>query len=206
MDWWKCHHGAPLDPKILAIARRAEAPPAVACAMTWALFDHASQQRPRGAVDGFDVEGFAVLYGVDLAVCGRIFEAMTKIARPIHDGRRLMAWNARQNPKSDSTGAVRQQRHRDRIKAAKSAGTSRDVALRNDVTNAITPSNGHREEQELFSALDSGSAVTPPNIESVRAGSTVQRAPGREHTLGVSEGEAQSRGVMRSLRRFWGTP
>ena len=83
MDWWKCHHGAPLDPKLLTVAKRADAPAMLVAALTWALFDHASQQRPRGSVAGFDIEGFAVLYQAELDDCRRAFEAMTQIARPI---------------------------------------------------------------------------------------------------------------------------
>lgn len=197
IEWWRSWHGAPTDPKFLVVADRAGVSPSLACSLAWTLFDHASQQRPRGSIAGFDLEGFAAFHRSPLADCVRAFEAMKALGRPIHDGATLPAWPVRQPEKTDTTAAARQARLRARKKleaTALNVLNECDVTPSHAVTSRVTPSHADREEQErkrkLFSDVAVASAVTPLTIESVISGSTVQRAPERGTHTGL-EGEQE---------------
>lgn len=180
MDWFKCHHGAALDAKYLAVAERAKVAPALVVALMWALCDHASQQRPRGSIVGFDLDGFAAWHRAPPDDCRRVLQVMGSINRPLHDGSALIAWARRQDQKTDSTRNDRQKAFRQRQRLAKAlnvtpcnAVTDRGVTARNAVSNDVTPRNASREERKLFSALDVAldvkTSITP---ESVYLGST----------------------------------
>lgn len=58
-EWFRSWHGAPTDSKFLLIAKRAQVAPGMVSAVYWALLDYASQNEPRGSVEGFDTETYA---------------------------------------------------------------------------------------------------------------------------------------------------
>ena len=98
-DWFRSWHGAPMDPKWVWIARRAGCAPAIAAAIGWALFDHASQADPRGSVEGFDHEVYACWAGVEEDAVVKAISAMGE--RGMIAGGRLTNWKKRQPDRED---------------------------------------------------------------------------------------------------------
>lgn len=76
MDWFRCYHGAPTDPKWLLIAKRANVRPIHVIGTWWALLDYASQHPDRGSIDGFDAETFALFAGMEEGDVVRILEQL----------------------------------------------------------------------------------------------------------------------------------
>lgn len=135
MDWFRSYHGAPTDPKWLAIGKRSETLPGVAACFWWALTDYASQQEDRGSVAGFDIEAFAAFSGFDekhLCNAFRAFQDKEMIV-----DQRLKNWEKRQ-PKREDNSTERVRRHRDARKRMVTRGNSRGEEIR--VEKNISPS------------------------------------------------------------------
>ncbi len=113
MDWFRSYHGAPTDPKWLAIAKRAETLPGVAACFWWALEDYASQHEDRGSVAGFDVESFAAFSGFDEKQLCNAFQAFQNKGMIVDQ--RLKSWDKRQ-PKRDDNSTERVRAFRERQK------------------------------------------------------------------------------------------
>lgn len=192
MDWWRSHHGAAMDPKYLVVAGRADAPPALVAAMVWALFEYASMQRPRGSVEGFDVEAFAAFHRADQSMCRSVFEVMASIGRPIHDNTQLIAWARRQDG-ADSPAAKRMRRMRERQKL-EAQGRNVTPPLRTVRNHYV---RGEKSEAILDSVVDLALAVTPKTIESEHCGSTVQGAAVAD-AQPVDSGKAKAVAKVRS--------
>lgn len=118
-DWFRSWHGAPTDPKWLAIAKRAGVAAGMVSAIAWALFDHASQAEPRGSVQGFDPETYAAFSGWKAEKIAAVIAAMTEKGL-IVDGA-LSAWAKRQ-PKREDGGAERAREWRERNRTQTNAG------------------------------------------------------------------------------------
>jgi hypothetical protein len=73
-QWWRSWHGAPTDPKWLAIAQRTQTNAGTVSAVVWALFDCASQAEDRGDLSSFDVESYAAFSGYEVALVAKIIE------------------------------------------------------------------------------------------------------------------------------------
>jgi hypothetical protein len=131
-EWFRSWHGAPTDSKFLLIAKRAQVAPGMVSAVYWALLDYASQNEPRGSVEGFDTETYAEWAGWEERDVIAIIAALTNKGA-IVDGR-IVAWEKRQPKREDPTSAERQARHRD---AKRNAEVTRD----NDDTDEVTQSN-----------------------------------------------------------------
>lgn len=136
-EWFRSWHGAPTDSKFLLIAKRAQVTPGMVSAVYWALLDYASQNDPRGSVEGFDTEIYAEWAGWEERDVIAIIAALTT-KQAIIDGR-LVAWDKRQPKREDPTAAERQARHRD---AQRNAEVTRD----SNVTNGVTQSNAVSRE------------------------------------------------------------
>lgn len=111
-DWFRSWHGAPTDPKWLAIAKRAQVAPGVVSAIVWALFDHASQQEERGSVETFDIETYSSFSGFEEQQISAVFKALED--KQIIIAGKLAKWERRQ-PKREgenSTNRVREHRRR----------------------------------------------------------------------------------------------
>lgn len=65
MDWFRVQNGLSLDPRLAVIARRSGLGRGEALAIWIALYDHASRNRPRGALDGLGADEIAVLLDID---------------------------------------------------------------------------------------------------------------------------------------------
>ena len=109
MDWYRCYHGAPSDPKWLVIARKAKVEPVVVVGVFWMLLDYASQHSDRGSVAGFDIEVAAAFLGIEeedaLAVVSA-FEGKSIIV-----ANKIANWEKRQ-PKREDNSTPRVQRYR----------------------------------------------------------------------------------------------
>lgn len=124
--WWRSWHGAPTDPKWLAIARRAGVAPGIVSAVAWALFDYASQNVTRGNACNFDVEAYSAFSGFDLLDIQKVVNAMGDYGL-IQDGH-LTAWERRQPKREDnSTDRVRAYRERQSSNATKRNETQCDA-------------------------------------------------------------------------------
>lgn len=84
-EWFRSWHGAPTDSKYRVVAKRAGVAPGMVSAVYWALLDYASQNEPRGSVEGFDTETYAEWAGWEEGDIQAIIEAFT-IKQTIIDG------------------------------------------------------------------------------------------------------------------------
>lgn len=125
------------DPKWRRVARTAGATPGEVLAVFLALCAHASTQRPRGAVDGFDAEETAEAFGWPPERVTGIVDAL--VPQVVQEGR-LRGWDKRQHLKTDRTNAERQRRWRDRRRTPE----RKEVTPLHGVTvaDSVTPSNG----------------------------------------------------------------
>lgn len=101
MDWWRSWHGAPIDPKWLAVAKRAEVPVHLVVSVAWCMFDHASQAETRGTIDGFDFEGIAAFLGASDDEISNVYAAMDAVGI-IHDDF-VVSWGKRQPIREDES-------------------------------------------------------------------------------------------------------
>lgn len=129
-EWFRSWHGAPTDSKYRVVAKRAGVAPGMVSAVYWALLDYASQNEPRGSVEGFDAETYAEWAGWEESDVLAILDAFAG-KQAIIDGR-IAAWEKRQPKREDPTGAERQARYRD---AQRNAGNTADT-LPDDVTQS----------------------------------------------------------------------
>jgi hypothetical protein len=109
MLWWRSWHGAPIDLKWSLIASKIGARPGEVSAIAWALIDHASQQKDRGSIDGFDVETYAHYSGFSDNLINRVIAGMWE--KGVISNGRFASWEKRQ-PVEKSTERVRAFRER----------------------------------------------------------------------------------------------
>lgn len=165
MDWFRSWHGAPTDPKWLLIARNAmkrsetHVTPGMVSAVVWALFDHASQAEPRGNVEGFDMETYAVFSGFDEAIIAAIIEELKDKSLIISGA--LSAWQKRQ-PKREDNSTDRVREHRNALKRNVTHGNAREEKIREEkiredkkdseanASGAAAPSDPAIPEREYF--------------------------------------------------------
>lgn len=126
--WLRLWHGTATDPKFRMVARDASAmsrdvTPCHAVLSVWMyLLECASQNNPRGSIDGLDVEVMAFTLDMETGMAEAIVEAMKK--RGLIDDNSLSGWEKRQ-PKREDEGAT--ERKRKSREAAKSHAASRTV-------------------------------------------------------------------------------
>lgn len=161
MDWWRSWHGAPIDPKWLLIARRAQVAPGMVSAVAWALFDYASQQPDRGSVAGFDTETYAEWAGWDEAQVVTVIYLM-RAKSIITDDDRLAAWDDRQ-PKREDNSTERVQRWRDNHR---STGVTQPVSSDETQCNATQHTetlDKIREESDTETESPEGAPQAAPS-------------------------------------------
>lgn len=144
MDWFRSHHGAPMDPKFIAIANKAGSKPGVVAALWWALMDRASQSEPRGSVAGFDCDAASAFFGWPEDELLSVISALRSKGM-IDANDHLPAWHKR-NPirerEDDSLERVR--RLRERQKETPSNATEDDVTPSNATKRQVTPRGEER--------------------------------------------------------------
>lgn len=124
------------DPKWRRVARAAGATPGEVLAVFLALCAHASTQRPRGAVDGFDADETAEAFGWPPERVAGIVDALVP---QVVQGGRLRGWDKRQRAKIDRTAAERKRRQRARMRA----GNGPEVTQ----SHGVTSRDGHAESR-----------------------------------------------------------
>lgn len=166
-EWFRSWHGAPTDSKFLLIAKRAQVAPGMVSAVYWALLDFASQNEPRGSVEGFDAEVYAEWAGWEESDVTAVIAALTA-KQAIIDGR-IVAWEKRQPKKEDPTAAERMRRMRDGKRnsavTASASVTPEDVALSYDALRDVTPSY-NRLDKNRQDKRDEGLARPPASSPS----------------------------------------
>jgi hypothetical protein len=143
-DWFRSWHSAPVDPKWLLIARRADVPAGVVSAIAWALLDYASQHKSRGSVDGFDIETYAVYSGWPEDQIAAVLDAM-RSKGIITPDERWASWEKRQPKREDPST--------DRVRNWRDGQRNKDSVTADDVTqgNAVKRSETQPSEPETQS-------------------------------------------------------
>lgn len=102
MDWWRCHHGMPTDPKWRTIAKRAGVPASLVVAVAVAALDRASANATeRGRTGEIDTETLADFLDCTEADILAVLDAMR--AKGILDGDRFTKWEERQVKREDGS-------------------------------------------------------------------------------------------------------
>ena len=147
-EWFRSWHGAPTDNKFLLIAKRAQVAPGMVSAVYWALLDYASQNDPRGSVEGFDIETYAEWAGWEERDVIAVIAALTA-KKAIIDGC-IAAWEKRQPKREDPGAADRMRKMRD---AQRNAVVTSDTSVTSDsvtdgyaVLHDVTPSYSRSDQ------------------------------------------------------------
>ena len=90
-----------MDHKYPVIAAKAGVKVGVVSAVMWALLDYASQNEPRGSIDGFDVEIYAVYSGFSEDEVNSIIRVMGE--KDIITNGSLVNWEKRQPKREDNS-------------------------------------------------------------------------------------------------------
>lgn len=138
-DWFRSWHGAPTDPKWVLIARKAGVTPAVASAIAWALFDHASQAHQRGSVAKFDCEVYAAWGALEDEAVAGVLKAM-KDRGMIDAEDKLSSWSKRQPEREDGSA--------ERSKAWRERNRTQASAVKH-LSESATANDQQREDTEL---------------------------------------------------------
>src|SRR5574337_142102 len=163
VHWFRSYHGAPTDPKWLAVLARATAAlqsvtnssnaesvtrlrVADVVALWWVLLDHASQRKERGSLDGFDAESAAMFLGLTVDEVAAILDAMRQ--KNLITGDRIRTWEDR-NPKREDDSAPRVRAFRARAAAKKPPPPSVTTPVTQDVTQRNARVEKSRDELQL---------------------------------------------------------
>lgn len=146
MDWFRSHHGAPMDPKWLTVADQAKTNAAVVAAVWWALLDHASQNEDRGSIRGFDSVTADRFFGIKTGTTLSVIAALRERQRL--DGDRIVNWDKRQpRREDDSKDRVRAHRERKRNPPPPPENApSRTVTHGNAASRTVTHGNDRTEQ------------------------------------------------------------
>lgn len=121
-EWFRSWHGAPLDPKWLSVAKRANVATAIVVAVTWALLDRASQAADRGSISGYDADGLGEFLDCEAGEVEAVVKALHEKGI-LQDGR-FVKWAQRQmqrnatNMQRAATSTERSRRFRAKKKAS----------------------------------------------------------------------------------------
>jgi hypothetical protein len=110
MNWYKAYHGLPYDPQLAVVAKRAGISRAEILALMIALMDHASQNNPRGSLEGLDAEKLAVALDLDVVQIDTSLQAL-RDKGVVGADNTLSGWAGRQSTSTDRVRAFRA-RHR----------------------------------------------------------------------------------------------
>lgn len=170
-DWFRSWHGAPTDPKWVLIGRKAGVVPAVASAIAWALFDHASQAHPRGSVAGFDCEVYAAWGGLE---CDAVTKAVSAMAERgmIDANGELSKWSKRQ-PEREDGSAERGKAWRERKRTQANADDDAENAQERKRTTEQS-----RVDTEQIATLNAGTRAELDGLEQqLRTASGLEQSP-----------------------------
>lgn len=179
-SWFRSWHGAPTDPKWLAIAQRTQTNAGMVSAVFWALMDYASQASDRGDVASFDVESYAAFSGWDDKVIHKIIEAFKD--KGVIKNNKLTGWEKRQ-PKREDGSAERSKEWRERKRTQTTAKEHREDKTREDKnktdSGATAPAAGKPKREKKYAT--SLSESFEPNWEAATRVGLSRREAEREH-------------------------
>jgi len=187
-EWFRSWHGAPTDPKWVLIGKKAGVAPAVASAIAWAIFDHASQASPRGSSATFDCEVYAAWGGLEPEQVEAAVAAMRERGMILTDGM-LASWRKRQ-PEREDGSAERARAWRERRRTQKNE-TERPEQNRTEQNRDIS-----KADASLGNEPD---IVSPVNTSQSQEG-LVSSAVSIEKHRGKTE---ELRQALRSLGEQW---
>lgn len=153
MEWWRCKHGAPFDPKWRAVAVRAQSRPGDVWAVFTTLCDRASQAAERGSLVGLDIEDVAAGLGYELEEVERIITALK--AKGLVTDERVATWEKHQ-PKREDSSTERVRAHRNAMKRDETQKPPREEKSRLD-----TDSEKKQEEERKSGRAKPRAATTP---------------------------------------------
>lgn len=173
-NWFRSWHGAPIDNKWLAIAKRAGVVPGVVSAVVWALFDYASQEADRGSVVGFDIEAYAAFSGFEEDQVRAVISALTDKGMIGPDGV-WKNWQKRQ-PKREDSSTERVKAHRERTKGKHDDGehdeTQCNAAKHEETLDKIREDKIREDKIDIgvstSSAPAGGATAIKPNARGTR--------------------------------------
>lgn len=177
-EWWKCWHGAPMDPKWLVVARQAHTTPSLVVAVWWALLDHASQAVPRGTVGRFDADVAAAFLGHEPEEIRAVLDVLTArglIAATPDGGLVVAKWAERQ--RDTSTERVRAWRERQGGHETGQPDETRGNAAKRSAT-APKRQEKKREEKKTPPELSRAPGLCDAESEALDAGLWPWPGPG----------------------------
>ncbi len=157
ISWWRSWHGAPMDPKWQLIAARAKVKTIVVTSVAWALMDYASQNDPRGSIEGFDIEVYAFYSGIESEEVTAVIRAMTD--KNIIVDNQFKNWEKRQ-PKREDDSTPRVRRYRESLHEEDDCN-----AMERDVTQCNAPDKDKDKETDKETEAEAAAtAASRPEI------------------------------------------
>lgn len=209
--WYKLFRGSWSDPKLAIIARRAKSTVPNAFALMIALFDSASETNDGGRFSKPNLEVIEEVTKITPAEAERLLSEIERIG--ITSGGYVVAWQKRQESKTDRTAAERMRRHRAQKPGPVTPVTRNDRNnesvtrnWRNDITVTAVTTDKTRQDSSSSSSSNCNNDepnTIEPDIDSLPAGviSDVMRAVGRMGGISMDERSAIAR-----LYRLGATP
>lgn len=142
-SWFRSWHGAPTDPKWLAIARKSGVVPGMVAAIVWALLDRASQSDDRGSISGYDADGLGCFFGLEADQVEAVIAAMRD--KGILSGDRFSGWEKHQPCREDGS-AERARAWRERSR------TQPNAIERNRTLDTDTDTDTEKNKRDVVSA------------------------------------------------------
>lgn len=170
MDWLRLWHDMPNDPKWRAIARRANLSIPEVMAVYMHMMVQASENDPRGSIEGWDDEDVAAALDIDVESVEAIRKAMQG---KVLDGDKLRGWDKRQpNREDNSRERVRRHREKKAEESKKCNGEGNDSEAEETACNAdVTQGNAPEKSRE------DKSKDNPPSSDDDLPSQNVTRAP-----------------------------
>jgi hypothetical protein len=168
--WFRQYNDFVSHPKWLAVSDRTKVELCRVLAIVTCIEVAANKGRPRGSIADFSVLECAAALRIPAPEVRRVYKALEKCGWI--DQEYLSTWDDRQPDKEDPTNAIRQQRHREKRRAERTAS-----AGRNGVTAVIqTPKTTDIDKQEAaVTKISTGQTVTWGEAEAARRAQPRQR-------------------------------
>lgn len=115
MNWFKVHHGIPLDARLAVIAHRTGMKRGEVLALWITLLDHAGRNMPKGSLAEIDIEQISVILELDDSAVKKALDTFRE-KKMISPDNTLADWEKIQPP--PSTRRVQAFRHRQSILTA----------------------------------------------------------------------------------------
>lgn len=185
IEWFRSYHGAPTDPKWRMIGKRAGVRPGDVAAIFWALMDFASQNDPRGSIDGFDSEELAIAFDFEQVDIDKVIQVLKDKGLIIVTSHNvtLAAWDKRQPKREDGTAAERQKKRRlnknasetkngenEKDENEENCGLDQSVTQSHAASRSVTQNHARAEQKQSRVDSKKDSPLTPHPVENLFEG------------------------------------